>query len=228
MKYPLPFMSKWLFIIPLFVLSIAALACASLVPSPVQSLPTPTNEIPTLPTVDPSIGSTEVEPTRLVEPTTPPKVEIPSVLGEDIPIAGANHIEEGTTATDWNSDPPTSGEHYGQWATAGFYDEAIPDGYLVHDMEHGYVIIYYNCELVDMDCEAYKTAIEAAMAATGNDPNTNSVKLIAVPRPGMDNPITYASWGHLYKAEAFVSEELVLYVQLYRSNPDYAPEWSLP
>ena len=222
MKRPLQFESKWSFIIPLCMFSITALACATSIPSPVQTLPAPTDEIPSLPTVDPSIGSTDVEP------ATPSEAEIPSILGEDIPIAGANHIEEGAEATDWNSDPPTSGEHYGQWAAAGFYDEAIPDGYLVHDMEHGYVIIYYNCEMADMDCEAFKTAIEAAMAAAGNDPNTNSVKLIAVPRPGMDNPITYASWGHLYKAETFVPEELVLYVQLYRSNPDYAPEWSLP
>jgi len=222
MKYLLRFEGKWHFIIPLFMLSMTAIGCTTSIPtpSPIQTLPVPPAE--------PTIVSTDVEPAKPAGPTMPPEVDTPSVLGEDIPIAGANHIEEGAEPSDWNSDPPTSGDHYALWATAGFYDDAIPDGYLVHDMEHGYVVIYYNCEQVDMDCESYKTAIGAAMAAAGSDPATQSVKLIAVPRPGMDNPITYASWGHLYKAEAFVPEELVRYVQLYRSNPDYAPEWNLP
>lgn len=203
------------------VLSLSVLACASVVPSPVITPTAPFTDMSSLPTADPSSGSTDTLP-----PVTP-DANAPT-LGEDIPIAGADHIEVDTVATDWNSNPPTSGQHYGQWAPAGFYDDEIPDGYLVHDMEHGYIIIYYNCADVDMDCEEFKTAIEAAMATAGNDPNTNTVKIIAVPRPSMENPITYASWGHLYKAEAFVSTELVTYVQTYRSNAAYAPEASLP
>jgi hypothetical protein len=223
MKLFSPPKSKWQILIPFYSLSLAALACASLIPSPVQTLPAPTVEVSSLPTDVPSLDPTEIEP------ASPPDVEIPSVLGEDIPIASVQHIEEGAQATDWNSDPPTSGQHYGQWVPAGFYDEEISDGYLVHNMEHGYVVIYYNCDVVaDMDCESFKTAIEAAIAAAGIDPETGTVKVLAVPRPAMENPITYASWGHLYKADTFSPDELVLYVQTYRSNPDYSPEWNLP
>jgi len=220
-------------LLPLIALSLGALACATLLPSPVQTLPPPATTIPLdlLPTLIPFIPPTPTQPftPEIIEPTaSPAPVTLPTDLGEDIPVAGADHIQEGVQATDWNSDPPTSGQHYGQWAPAGFYDEEIPDGFLVHNMEHGYVIVYYNCAAVDMDCEAFKTAIEAAMAAAGNDPNTNTIKIIAAPRPTMDNPVTYASWGHFYKAETFSPDELVLYVQTYRSNADYAPEASLP
>jgi hypothetical protein len=197
----------------LSMLTFAALACTSFISSPIATLPAPTVNAPVLPTAEPSTGSTEGQT---------------NTLGVDIPIAGAQHIEEGVEATDWNSDPPTSGQHFARWAQSGFYDEAIPDGYLVHAMEHGYIIVYFNCGAVSVDCDTFKSEIETAIAAAGNDPNTNTIKLTAVPRPSMTNPITYASWGHLYKADLFVPDELVLYVQTYRSNPDCAPEWSLP
>ena len=203
------------------LLTLSVQACRAFIPSPVQTLTPPSTTVSPLPTSGASNSSTDGEPTAAAQ-------EIATGLGEDFPIASAQHIAEGETATDWNSDPPTSGQHYGQWAPAGFYDDAIPDGYLVHNMEHGYVIIYYNCARVDTDCETFKTGIEAAMAGVGNDPTTNTIKLVAVPRPTMDNPITYASWGHLYSANTFIPEELVLYVQTYRSNQNYAPEWSLP
>ncbi|MCB9136699.1 MAG: DUF3105 domain-containing protein [Anaerolineales bacterium] len=190
------------------VFAFSAWACASAVPAPTENIP---SSIPDTPVPTPS----------------PPEANASTMLGEDIPLASREHIQEGMAANDWTSDPPTSGQHYGTWAPAGFYPDVIADEYLVHDMEHGYVIIYYNCALVE-DCDAFKTEIEAAMADAGNDPDTHTVKIIAVPRENMNNPITYASWGHLYKAETFVPEELVSYVHFYRSNSTYAPEWNLP
>ncbi len=45
----------------------------------------------------------------------------------------------------YNSDPPTSGPHFPMWAKKGVYDRLISDGYLIHSLEHGYVIISYDC-----------------------------------------------------------------------------------
>ena len=109
------------------VLSLSVLACASVVSTPAITPTAPFTDMASLPTADPSTGSTNTLPPETPDANAP-------MLGEDIPIAGADHIEVDTVATDWNSDPPTSGQHYGQWAPAGFYDDEIPDGYLVHDM----------------------------------------------------------------------------------------------
>ena len=198
----------------LAALSLSVGACAPVISTPdpatFESMPTSEATKPPVPTPTLSEGG------------------FSTVLGEDIPVASRDHIQEGMAATDWPSDPPTSGQHYGQWAPAGFYDEVIPDGYLVHDMEHGYVIVYYNCAAVDTDCQTFKTSIESAIADAGVDSATNTVKVIAVPREGMETPVTYASWGHLYRPETFVPEELVTYIQTFRSNASYAPEWNLP
>src|SRR5258707_14448802 len=67
--------------------------------------------------------------------------------GHDVPIQGRNHITEGVPHDPYNSEPPSSGPHYATPAHAGFYDQATADEYLVHSMEHGYVIIWYNCDM---------------------------------------------------------------------------------
>src|SRR6185436_3509445 len=119
--------------------------------------------------------------------------------GEDVSIQYAGHIEPGEDHTPYNSDPPTSGEHYPVPAEAGFYtaeDEVPPDEQLVHNLEHGYVIIWYNCDdLTDDECEQLQDDIRFAMENAGNSPNTGTPKLIAVPRPGMDALIALTTWG---------------------------------
>ena len=57
---------------------------------------------------------------------------------------GRQHVPEGT-AVEYNSNPPTSGPHYGQWEKPGVYDGVLPDGRLIHSLEHGYIVISYNC-----------------------------------------------------------------------------------
>ena len=58
----------------------------------------------------------------------------------------SNHIVPGSTFEGvYNSSPPTSGPHWDTgWAGCGFFDEDLPDEQVVHNMEHGQVVISYN------------------------------------------------------------------------------------
>src|SRR3989339_1150665 len=58
---------------------------------------------------------------------------------------GRDHVPAGTTE-EYNSNPPTSGPHYAQWEKPGIYDRVLEDGKLIHSLEHGYIIISYNCD----------------------------------------------------------------------------------
>ena len=49
-----------------------------------------------------------------------------------------------TTKPEWNSNPPTSGPHYVEWAIWNFYDEEVPLVKSVHNLEHGGVVIHYG------------------------------------------------------------------------------------
>ena len=60
-------------------------------------------------------------------------------------IAGWEHIADGQKATDFNSVPPTSGQHYASPANPGISDIPIQDEVQVHNLEHGQIIIQYTC-----------------------------------------------------------------------------------
>ena len=64
---------------------------------------------------------------------------------EKYPNQGQEHIRDGETG-EYNSSPPTSGPHYAVPADTSFYppDSGIEPERLVHNMEHGQVVIWYR------------------------------------------------------------------------------------
>lgn len=145
--------------------------------------------------------------------------------GESIQImAGSSqHIPMDSDPGEYNSDPPTSGPHYAEEARAGFYDSnnyQFPAGYLVHNLEHGYVIFWYNCDLLDeTGCTNLKGQIKTTMDDLGG------TKLIAYPWPSLDAPLVMTSWGRLQRLETFDSEQVKAF---YRANLNRAPEPDAP
>lgn len=65
--------------------------------------------------------------------------------GQQIDDLGRTHVPIGTQV-EYNSNPPTSGSHYEQWTKWGVLDTPRDDRNLVHSLEHGYVIMSYNCD----------------------------------------------------------------------------------
>lgn len=144
--------------------------------------------------------------------------------GEAIPeMAEVPHIPTDTDPGQYNSDPPTSGPHYAQEAETGFFDTNIytyPAGYLVHNLEHGYVIFWYNCDLLDESaCSELKSNIRSVMNELGG------TKMIAYPWPSIDVPLVMTSWGRLQKFETFDAEKAKAF---YKANLNRAPEPNAP
>ena len=140
-----------------------------------------------------------------------------------IMAGGSEHIDVDSDPGQYNSDPPTSGPHYPEEAEAGFFDKNIykfPAGYLIHNLEHGYVIFWYNCDLLDeAGCAELKSQIRAVMDDLGG------MKMIAYPWPSIDVPLVMTSWGQLQKFEAFDAEAAKAF---YRANLNRAPEPNAP
>lgn len=144
--------------------------------------------------------------------------------GESIPIMVSNpHIPVDSDPGQYNSDPPTSGPHYPEEAKAGFFDDnnyQFPAGYLVHNLEHGYVVFWYNCDLLDESgCANLKEQIKTTMGDLGG------TKLIAYPWPSLDVPLVMTSWGRLQRFETFDAEQAKAF---YRANLNKAPEPNAP
>ena len=88
-----------------------------------------------------------------------------------------------TTKPAWNSNPPTSGPHYGEWAVWRFYDEEVPLVKSVHNLEHGGVVIHYGPQVPQAEVEKLRTFY-------GEDPNG----LLVVPLRSNDDTITLSAW----------------------------------
>jgi hypothetical protein len=140
--------------------------------------------------------------------------------GEAILImSDTSHIPEGTDPNPYNSNPPTSGIHYAADLKSGLYTEndlQYPEGYLVHNLEHGYVIFWYNCSLLSTDaCGTLKNQIRSVMD------EKNNYKLIAYPWEKMDVPLALTSWGRLLKMPTFNRDEALNFIG---RNLNHAPE----
>lgn len=77
-----------------------------------------------------------------------PKVAEKPKPGRQIADLGRQHVADISDVT-YNSNPPTSGPHFSVWAKRGAYSDVISDGHLIHSLEHGYVILSYNCATKD-------------------------------------------------------------------------------
>jgi hypothetical protein len=55
----------------------------------------------------------------------------------------ANHLPTGQPIQ-YNTTPPTSGDHWGSPSNCGFYPEGRPDEQVVHNLEHSNIVISYN------------------------------------------------------------------------------------
>lgn len=101
-----------------------------------------------------------------------------------ITILGRNHVPDGTKVS-YNSNPPTSGNHYAVPASARFYDKELPDEQLVHNLEHGHVWVSFkpglSAEIVDM-LKSFSSSV-----------------VIVTPRSANDADIALAAWGRLDK-----------------------------
>ena len=148
------------------------------------------------------------------------------LMGEEVAISSANHIPTDTVPGPYSTNPPAGGPHYETTLPTKFYQESDlatlpknPQGYLVHNLEHGYVIFWYNCQAANTDCAALKQTIQTVMNETGG------TKLIAFPWADMVTPLTMTSWGRLLR---FTTPDAATMKQFVERNRYQAPEPDAP
>jgi hypothetical protein len=105
---------------------------------------------------------------------------------EDAATGGSDHKPDGTSIA-YKSSPPSSGSHYQTWApfSRKFYttDDRPPLGNLVHNLEHGYTILWYD-DTVARDTD--KTALIERISKTFGKSATQTGKFIAAPYTAND------------------------------------------
>ncbi|TMJ97423.1 MAG: DUF3105 domain-containing protein [Actinobacteria bacterium] len=108
------------------------------------------------------------------------------------PVQGRQHVAKLGPNFHYNSFPPTSGPHFPIPAIWNLYFEPVPEIRLVHNLEHGGVIVQYGSGVprgtVDKIVEWYR-----------QDPNA----MIVAPLPQLGRKIAVTSWQNLAMCSGF-------------------------
>ena len=110
---------------------------------------------------------------------------------ESAPSQGNQHVASGTNI-DYERVPPLSGAHYGDQVTsAGYYEETPPLGAVVHALEHGAVVIYY-------DPAALTPEAEASLRAWAQHHQDYWAGVVVAPNPNEnpEHPYVLTAWRH--------------------------------
>lgn len=134
--------------------------------------------------------------------------------GQHFPIQGQQHIQPGQTHPAYNSDPPTSGWHYDTPLAAGFREQPAADEQVVHNLEHGHVVISYDCSKLT-DCQGVKEQLRRLAERYRN------WKITIVPRQNADAAIALTAWGWLDKLDGFDEARIAAFINAWR---DRGPE----
>ncbi|MBI3242785.1 MAG: DUF3105 domain-containing protein [Chloroflexi bacterium] len=135
-----------------------------------------------------------------------------------IPSESAGHVDVDTPLI-FKHYPPSSGTHYGTtMPNLGFYDQPWPEGYWVHNLEHGDVVVLYNC---GDDCANLKAQLKA-LVDKAPQRRCPTPKLIVLPySQGMTTPISVIAWGRQLDVAEY-DEKAIL--DFYKRYEDRGPE----
>jgi len=135
------------------------------------------------------------------------KVEEASLEGkvQEFEIEGREHVNAGVEV-EYNTNPPSSGNHYSVPADWGVYSKELNDKSAIHALEHGGIWISYK----DISDEE-KTILEKI-----GKQNSNST--VVSPRASNDNKIEIVSWGRMMKLTELDQASIQKYIDTYKNQ----------
>jgi hypothetical protein len=130
-------------------------------------------------------------------------------------IEGFNHVDA-CSYVDYHTLPPSSGDHYPFWAAYMTYDQPVPEGYWVHNLEHGGIVLTYNCG--DAGCAEDIAAAQQMMDAFPQDSECMQEqsgvvhRLLMTPDPRLDDRFAASAWGWTLRAHCFDKTAFLAFV----------------
>jgi hypothetical protein len=125
---------------------------------------------------------------------------------------GNTHVAPGTEI-DYGTSPPTSGNHYQSSARAGFYSERPAFGNLVHSLEHGAIIIYYDPANLSESAEEDLRSLTQQYTGPWQS-------VLAVPHveENPEHPYVLTAWRHLLRMDSYDEETVRAFLDAYRGR----------
>lgn len=136
------------------------------------------------------------------------------------PLEGAQHVAEPTPVT-YQANPPASGPHWPLWQMPwGAYANELPRERWVHNLEHGGVVMLYNCP---SGCADVVAQLVNLRDATPPD-QFNEQRFIITPDSVMPNKLAVVAWGWRWQGESVDAGTLRCFIDArYGHGPESVP-----
>jgi hypothetical protein len=133
---------------------------------------------------------------------------------QTFPELSREHIPDHAAHPDYNSNPPTNGWHWANPQNWGIYTNQQFQEQLVHNLEHGGIVIQYN-NLVPADVQRLTDLV-----------NRDSYHMILAPYPGLPagERVAYTAWTHLQSCDGVDENAIHSFINAFRDKgPELVP-----
>jgi len=120
---------------------------------------------------------------------------------------GRRHLKSGQR-WDYEDIPPTSGPHGPVASKTGYYEEEQPFEKLVHALEHGTIVIYYENPPAAVLTELKRLV---ALYPTG-------AGIIVTPLSGLDETLILTAWTKILRLPTFDSNQVQTFIDSFRGH----------
>lgn len=124
---------------------------------------------------------------------------------------GQKHVEPETHAT-YKTDPPTSGPHYHKWAAPGVYEAgAVQPELLVHNLEHGNIVIYFDRSVLS------KAELDELIALPKKYADQwDGVLLVGL--KNKEKPIILTAWRTMLSLKKYDKDKILNFLEIFRGR----------
>jgi hypothetical protein len=148
--------------------------------------------------------------------------EAPGAEGRHYAFENGEYVDfGGFNTTEYNTNPPTSGKHVGQLVQPGFQEQRVPDEIAVHQMEHGFTVLRYNCQhepaLDGQGCNDLRSQVFALVSE-----KTAGYHVIGFPDNEMPYRVAITAWQFMDTMEEFDTDRLTTFIETFDCH--YDPE----
>ncbi|MFN7130997.1 MAG: DUF3105 domain-containing protein [Myxococcales bacterium] len=136
-------------------------------------------------------------------------------IGQKFDVEGQAHVPDGTTV-EYRNNPPSSGDHASP-LPYGKYRTEQPRERWVHSLEHGAIVLLYNCPA---GCDDVRDALEAIHDRTDID-ETGRRRVIVTPDSRMPHRIAAVAWQWVLALDTVDEQQISCFIAAHKGK---APE----
>ncbi len=151
-----------------------------------------------------NLTQSDIEFRQQVEQGQPALSRVRSFTSEGL----AQHVAQGSPLY-YRSEPPTTGAHYPTPSAPGYYEKPQLPGNLVHALEHGNIVVYYDRPFSE---------VLQRLESWANRYQDQWAGVIVTPMPGIGDEIILTAWTKELRLQKFDAASAAAFIERFRGH----------